>query len=449
MIRHPVLDQLAQAGVKLGLERVRSFLAHLGDPQVAFPSIHIAGTNGKGSTSAMIASCLGQAGYRTGLNLSPHLEQVNERIQIAGTPIDDASLASWIGTLDRHRMDWARSIGEERAPLTYFEFMTVLSMLVFAGSGVDAAVFETGLGGRLDATNVLKPVITAITTVGLDHQAELGPTLTHIAAEKAGIFKRGVPVVTGLLPAEARDVVGLHARRLGCDLWAPGQQLRREYRKGRWSFSTPEGSVTGVDLPLQGEHMGHNAMVAVGVLHRLRRLGFHLPDDAIVRGLEQVDIGGRLEELAPGLIVDGAHNIDAAKALAAWLSGRERVERRILLVGMGRGRDAAAFVEPLVPYIDEVVTTRCAHPKALDPMELATTLQDAGLDLLLAVGRSIDTDLAEVYAEADETLVTGSLFMAGAAKSLVRQGVLEGLQPGSVEPLGEHAYDEGDDPETA
>lgn len=249
MIRHPVLDQLATAGVKLGLERVRSLLTHLGDPHMAYPSVHIAGTNGKGSTAAMVSSCLRAAGYRTGTNLSPHLEQVNERIQISGIPLDDASLSTWIEALDRHRLDWARSVGVRQAPLTYFEFLTVLSMMVFAGSGVDAAVFETGMGGRLDATNVLKPVVTAITTVGLDHQAELGGTLAEIAAEKSGIIKRGVPVITGLLPEEARDVVELQSTRLGCELWRPGPQLRREFRKGCWSFFTPEGSVTNVALP--------------------------------------------------------------------------------------------------------------------------------------------------------------------------------------------------------
>jgi dihydrofolate synthase / folylpolyglutamate synthase len=446
VIRHPVLEQLAAHGVRMGLERVRSLLGHLGEPQLACPAVHVAGTNGKGSTCMMVSSCLTAAGYRVGTHLSPHLEQINERIRFDGIPIDDASLSGFIEALDRHRMDWALSSGEPHAPLTYFEFMTVLSMLAFAARGVDVAVHETGMGGRLDATNVLKPVVTAVVTIGLDHIEELGGTIGLIAAEKAGIFKRGVPVVTGLLPEDARDVVDAHARRLGCEVWRPGPQLRREFRKDRWSFFTPDGSVLGVDLPLQGDHMAHNAMVAVGLLHRMRKLGFHIPDDAIAEGLRTVDFAGRIECPVPGLIVDGAHNVDGAKALAAWLAARPRPERRILLFGIGQGRDPLQIVAPLADHFDEIVTTRCNHPKAADPMDLAVRLQEGGLDVVLAAGRDIDQDLAEIYVEADETVVAGSLFLAGAARALVRDGALDGLEPGSADlppddALGDEPFD--------
>ncbi len=433
MIHHPVLDQLARHGVKMGLEQVRSLLAHLGEPQLAYPTIHVAGTNGKGSTCMMVTAALVAAGYRVGTNLSPHLEQVNERVRIDGTPVDDMTLAGAIGSLDRVRLDWARSIGVERAPLTYFEFLTILAMRHFAAVPVDVGVFEVGMGGRLDATNVLRPVITSIVTVGLDHMEYLGDTVDKIAAEKAGILKPGVPVVLGLLPPEALEVVEARARMLGCDVWKPGFQLRREFRKGRWHLHTPEGSVTEVDLPFEGQHMGHNAMVAVGILHGLRRMGFHLPDAAIKLGLEAAELAGRIEALAPGLVADGAHNADSAKALAAWLAARPRPARRILLLGMGQGRDPAVVARPLEAHVDEIVTTRCAHPKAMDPMDLALALQDH-VDVTLAAGRDIDQDLPEVYREADETIVAGSLFMAGAARSLVRAGALEGLTPGSVEP---------------
>jgi dihydrofolate synthase/folylpolyglutamate synthase len=432
--QHPVLEQLAAAGVRLGLERVRSLLAHLGDPHLHVPSVHVAGTNGKGSTCMMVSACLAAAGYRVGTNLSPHLEQINERVRFDTVPIDDVSLNDLIEALDRHRSDWARAVGESRAPLTYFEFMTVLAMIAFASRPVDVSVFETGMGGRLDATNVLSPVVTAITTIGLDHQEELGDTIALIAAEKAGILKRGVPVVLGLLPDEAREVIEAQAKRVGAEVWRPGPELRRESRKGRLWFYTPEGAVGGIVLPLAGDHMAHNAMIAVGVLHRMRKLGFHIPDDAIIAGLQTVEFGGRIEEVRPGLIVDGAHNVDGARALAAWLAQRPRPDRRILLFGMGRGRDVASIIEPLLPHFDEVVTTRCSHPKAIDPMDLGLALQDAGVEVTLAAGRTLDEDLAEVYTEANETVVAGSLFLAGAARSLVRAGVLDGLEPGSAEP---------------
>lgn len=429
MIRHPVLDQLAAHGVKLGLDRVRSFLSHLGEPQLQFPTVHIAGTNGKGSTCMMVTAALMAAGYRVGTNLSPHLEQVNERVRIDASPIDDVTLSMAIGALDRARLDWARSVGMARSPLTYFEFITILALQVFANSAVDVGVIETGMGGRLDATNAVSPVVTAITTVGLDHQDVLGETLLEIAAEKSGIIKKGVPIVVGSLPPEARDVVEARARVMGAPLWRIGPQLRKEWRRERWSFSSPEGGVTGVDLPLRGQHMGHNALVAVGVLHQLRRLGFHLPDDAIKAGLEAVDLAGRIEELAPGVVADGAHNIDGAQALAAWLETQPRPGRRILLFGMGAGRNPLPVVEVLESHVDEVVTTRCAHPKAADPMDLALVLQDR-IDIDLAAGIDIDTDLAEVYREADQVIVAGSLYLAGAARSLVRAGALDGLQPG-------------------
>lgn len=442
MIRHPVLDQLAQSGVKMGLERVRSFLAHLGEPHLAYPVVHVAGTNGKGSTCMMLTSALVAAGYRVGTNLSPHLEQVNERIRIDAAPIDDVSMAMGIEALDRVRRDWARSIGVTEAPLTYFEFLTVLALRTFAERQVDVAIIETGMGGRLDATNVVKPVVTAITTVGLDHQDVLGETLPEIAAEKAGILKKGVPGVIGLLPAEAREVVEARARLIGADLWRPGPQLRKEWRRERWSLTTPEGTVADVDLPLRGEHMGHNAMVAVGVLHRLRRVGFLVPDDAIRMGLQTVDIAGRLEELAPGLVVDGAHNVDGAKALAAWLASRPHEGQRILLLGMGGARDPIPVARLLEPHVDEIVTTRCAHPKAADPMDLALRLQD-NVDVALAAGRNIDLDLPEVFAEADEVVVAGSLYLAGAARSLVRDGALERPLPAPAE--GEEQEEEVDE----
>jgi dihydrofolate synthase/folylpolyglutamate synthase len=449
VIHHPILDRLSQHGVKLGVERMASFLAHVGDPHLAYPVIHIGGTNGKGSTSMMVSSALAQAGYRVGTNLSPHLEQVNERIRLDTVPMTDSALAAALEGLDRHRQDWSRAQGDERPLLTYFEFLTALSFYVFAQEPVDVGVIEVGLGGRLDATNVVRPVVTSIVTVGMDHEAELGNSLGAIAGEKAGIFKRGVPAVVGLLPDEARDVVELRARTLQCELWRAGAHLRREWRRERWSFSTPGGNLADVSLPLRGDHMGHNAMVAVGILHRLRNLGFHLPDDAIRRGLETVDFSGRLEQLAPGLVADGAHNVDGAKALATWLSRQPRPKRRILLFGMGQGRDPVEIVAPLLAHVDEVVTTRCAHPKAREPMDLAEDLQGHTGEVPLAAGADIDTDLAQIYVEADETIVAGSLYLAGAARSLVRAGKLEGLVPGSVEPepLDEVEGADEDDPD--
>ncbi len=440
MIQHPVLDQLAARGMKLGLDDVRSFLTFLGEPHRAYPVVHVAGTNGKGSVCTFVTRALVEAGYRVGTNLSPHVEAVNERIQIDGRPLEDAALIDALEAHDRARWDWARSRRIQEVPLTYFEFLTTLAFSCFARAAVGAAVVEVGLGGRLDATNVVEPVVAAITHIGLDHAEELGDTLAEVAAEKAGIVKAGVPVVLGPLPPEARSVVERRAEVLRCPLWRPGKELMRERRRGRWNLATPDGSLSEVALGLEGDHQGANALVALGILHQLRRQGFLLPDDAIRRGFEAAYLPGRLEELRPGLVVDGAHNAEGARVLAAWLAARPRPKSRILLLGMGAGRDPVQVLEPLLPHVDEVVTTRCAHPRAKEPLELAMALQDR-VDALLADGGPIEEALPEVYREAEETLVVGSLFLAGAVLSLVREGVLDGIEPGQG-PREEAAPDE-------
>lgn len=428
MRTHPVLTQLAEKGVKLGLDAMRGFLAVLGEPHRTCPVVHIAGTNGKGSVTTMVTAALVEAGYRVGTCTSPHLEDVNERVRIDGVPVDDATLIEDIEALDRARWDWAQATGQREAPLTYFEFLTALAFWRFAREAVDVAVVEVGLGGRLDATNVVRPLVCAVTSIGLDHQEQLGDTIEAIAAEKAGIFKKGASAVLGPTAPEARKVLEARATALGMPCWRPGNELRREQRGGRWSFNTPEGRVEGVTLAMRGVHQGANASVAVGILHQLRRSGFLIPDEAIARGLSRAVIAGRIETLRPGLVVDGAHNPDGTRALAAWLAEQPRPASRILLFGMGQDRDPVRVIEPLLPHVDEVVTTRCAHPKARDSLELAKHLQD--LDVVLSDGGPIEEALPEIFAEANETIVAGSLFLAGAARSLVAAGALDGIEPG-------------------
>lgn len=429
MISHPLLDQLGQTGVRLGLDRIRSFLTAIGEPHRAYPVVHVAGTNGKGSVCAMVTRALVRAGYRVGTTISPHVEEINERVQIDGVPVDDATLTEVLDAVDRARWEWARSADVDGVPLTYFEFVTAAAFLCFAQQRVDVAVVEVGMGGRLDATNVVQPVVCAIPSVGLDHVPDLGTTLAEIAGEKAGILKRGASAVTGPLAPEARAVFEQRAAALGVELWTPGRELRREHRRGAWNLATPDGVLSDVRLGLQGPHQGANALVALGVLHQLRRQGFLVSEEAIREGFAEAFVPVRLERLAPGLVVDGAHNADGARALAAWLAGQPRPRTRILLFGAGADRDPVTLIEPLLPHVDEVVTTRCSHPKARDPMELALALR--GLDVTLSAGGPIEETLPEVYVEADETLVAGSLFVAGAARSLVRAGALEGLEPGS------------------
>ena len=207
MLTHPILSQLAMHGVKLGLDRMRDFMQTLGEPHQAYPVVHVAGTNGKGSVCAMVTSVLVEAGYRVGTNVSPHVEALNERVQIDGVPIDDSFLVDVIEAVDRARLDWAESRKLSTNSLTYFEVMTAVAMLAFAQRQVNVAVVEVGMGGRLDATNIVQPQVCAITHVGMDHQDYLGETLAEIAGEKAGIIKSRTPVVLGPMPEEARTAI--------------------------------------------------------------------------------------------------------------------------------------------------------------------------------------------------------------------------------------------------
>ncbi|MFT5460612.1 MAG: dihydrofolate synthase/folylpolyglutamate synthase [Myxococcota bacterium] len=434
MKSHPVLEGLAAAGVRLGLDRIRQFLTAMGEPHQQYPVVHVAGTNGKGSTCAYVTEALVAAGYRVGTFTSPHLEHVNERVRFDGIPVDDGSLVAAIESVDRARWDFARTVGISEQPLTYFEMMTAVAFQLFAERRVDVAVVEVGLGGRLDATNVVKPVVCAITHVGMDHMDVLGDTVEAIAAEKAGIIERGVPVVVGAMRPAARAVIENIARRRDAPLWVPGAHLRRELRRDGWVLATPMGVLEGVQLQMPGLHQGANALVALGVLHRLRELGFLVDDEAITVGLSRARLSGRIERPVPGLVVDGAHNVDGAAALSLWLGAQPRPASRILLFGHNQDRDPVATILPLLAHVDEVVTTRCAHPKARDPMDLALALQD--LDVTLSAGGNIDDTLAEIYQEADETVVAGSLYLAGAVSSLLRDGLLEGLSPGGG-PAGE------------
>ncbi len=423
MQRHPVLDHAAMFGVRLGLDRMRQFLGLLGEPHLAAPAVHVAGTNGKGSVCAMVTASLVRAGYRVGTTMSPHVEALNERVSIDGEPVDDGELGEALDRVARARDEFAASTGADDSVLTYFELVTAAAFHVFARRRVDVQVVEVGLGGRLDATNVVSPVCTAVVSLGLDHTAQLGPDIPSIAGEKAGILKSGVPVVVGPLPADGRAVVDAVAERLGAPLWGP-PALRGETRPdGTVLLGTPDGSLGPLRLGLRGPHQSGNAMVALGVVHQLRRHGFAIDDEAVTAGLREAHVPARLERPAPGLLIDGAHNPDAAVQLARFLEQETEPGGRTLLLGMGRERDPRLFVEPLAPFVDAIVTTQGRHPRARDPESLAHAI--AGLHPSITVGGPIEDALPDVVARATLTVVTGSLYVAGAARALVRAGVLD------------------------
>jgi dihydrofolate synthase / folylpolyglutamate synthase len=392
---------LAPRGALLGLERVRAACAALGHPQRTFESIHIAGTNGKGSVAAMVDAMARAAGLRSGLYTSPHLVRFAERIQIGGEPApDDALLAALEETLDRF------------PELTFFETVTVAAFLTFARAKVDLAVVEVGLGGRLDATNVLAaPRATAITRIALDHTDRLGSDVASIAREKAGILKQGVPVVVGPLDPVSLAEVQAEAHRVGAPI--------------RFSADDREIASLVERYPpsLAGRHQIDNAKIAVALARELS-----LPPNAVGEGLGATRWPGRLETIATPageVLLDAAHNPDGASALAAALAHRTRdagdkappfgrhPARTALVFGTMADKDARTMLSVLAPLAQYRIYVAPEGRRATDPAELVEHLPGA---VATSIPEALDQARNAVGPEGS-VLVTGSIFLVGAARA--------------------------------
>jgi dihydrofolate synthase / folylpolyglutamate synthase len=406
------LEQVRQLGVLLGLERLEAALQALGSPHRRLPAVHIAGSNGKGSTAAMVESILRQAGLRTGLYTSPHLSRFSERIQIAGREVDGELL----GRLDRQ-------LEATGVPLTYFEVATALGFMAMAEAQVQVAVLEVGLGGRLDATNVCQPLATAITSIGLEHTDVLGTTLAAIAREKAGIAKPDVPLYLGALPPEAEAA----ARQVAAAVRAPVGQV-------------------GVDLgpapvapALAGPHQQHNAALAVALARAAAEsLGCELPEGAVERGLRQVVWPARLEQLAPDVLVDGAHNLDGLQALLAALPAVTPMcnrRPRVLVLSLVRGKPAAEMLALAARAFDGLVLTRSHNPRAVDPAELAALLPDGTPPPVIEADAIQALDRARAQAAPGGlVVVAGSLFLAGEIRAHLRGEPVDPIPGGDPMP---------------
>ena len=394
---------------------MRSFLDHLGAPDLRYPVIHVGGTNGKGSASRMTAAVLQASGLRTGVHTSPHLQVVNERVIVDGKPVTDAVLDALVEKLDAARRDWAGAALSpgEPFPLTYFEFTVACAFQHFADAGVDAAVFEVGMGGRLDATNVVSPVATAIVTVGLDHCDELGRDHAAIAGEKAGIIKPGVPIVVGPLPASALQVVRTVAAERAASLSVFGKDFEAFGASGSFRYRG-DRELGGLVLGMVGDHQVINAAVA---LRALEVSGLPVTDDAIREGLLRARNPGRLEWLAPDLLVDGAHNPDGANTLAAYLSRLPRDRKRTLLLGGGVDKDGRGVASALAPQFDRVFTTACAHERARTPWGVAAELE--GLGVPVSPAGALGDALPACRNGRDLVVVAGSLYLVGAVRDLL------------------------------
>jgi dihydrofolate synthase/folylpolyglutamate synthase len=403
------LGQLHRAGVDLGLDRIRAVLAALGDPQQRVVTVHIAGTNGKGSTAAMTDAILRAAGMRSGLYTSPHLSRFTERIRVDGREADGDRLA----VLAERVAAASDALG---VPLTYFEVATVLAFLAFAEARVDVAVLETGLGGRLDATTVCEPVATAITSIGLDHAEFLGGTLPEIAREKAGIAKRGIPLFLAPLPGDAEAAIVERAASIGAPVLHFGS-----------AFAEPSGR-----LALAGPHQRTNAALAAALARRAAEAcGRTLVEAQVAAGLAGVTWPGRMEWLGEDLLLDCAHNPQGAAVLAEAV-GRTPGRPRALVFSAVAGKAVADMLAALTPQFDFVVATRSSSERALPAGEIAR-LASAASGQGRPVSQVADPMAAVVEARTlvgpgGLVVVAGSTFLVGDVRAAVLGEVRDPLR---------------------
>ncbi|HZR08998.1 MAG TPA: folylpolyglutamate synthase/dihydrofolate synthase family protein [Myxococcales bacterium] len=387
-------------GVKLGLERMEQACALLGSPERSAPVLHVAGTNGKGSTCAFAEAALRAKGLRTGLYTSPHLNHFCERIRIRGEPISEERAGGLLEELIS-RVPWA--LGDPG--LTFFEIATLMAFLAFRE--VEVMVIEVGLGGRLDATNVVRPRACAVSALGLEHTRYLGPTLLHVAAEKAGIFKPGAPAVSAGQPRGAAEVLQARADALGIPLWRPGRDYRFESREGRpFCYAGPRWTVRA-EPGLAGQHQRANAALACALLEAS---GLCEPRHAEA-GLAAARWPGRLERFGD-VLIDGAHNPHAARALARSLPPILQGRPLHLVFGALEDKDAKAMLDALVPLASTVHYCAPDSPRAIPPGRLLQIHPGE-------VHESVAGALAAARRLPGLVLCFGSLYLAGEARALL------------------------------
>lgn len=429
-------ERVAAGHGTFALARMRRLLESVGSPHEQVPVVHVAGTKGKGSTVAMIAGILDAAGHRVGRYLSPHVHSLEERIAVDGRPIDTRALTAAFETVIPvvERFDRAATRRGTRGP-TWFEVLTCVAFLHFARAKVDIAVLETGLGGRLDATNVCRPLLTVITSISFDHMAILGNTIAKIAGEKAGIIKRGVPVVSGATHASARRVIRATAARRR----APLLELGRDFSARMLGAADPSHDALGagtvrVRLPpllrgpvgaerthevaMAGPHQAENAALAVVAARWLDTLGHAVPEEAIAAGLRDTVLPARIEVVArrPLVVVDAAHNVASMQALLDTLAGALATHRpKVLVFAASADKQIERMLRIAAGRFDHVIVTRYAtNPRAATVERLVAACRAAGLPSAEAAGSPAEA-LARARRLAGRTglvCVAGSFFLA-------------------------------------
>lgn len=406
------------------LNRMRTLLKKLGNPHEQFKSIHIAGTKGKGSTCAMTAAMLQACGYKVGLYTSPHLIDMRERIAVNGEMIPQAELAKLVRLVEPLAM--------KIKPLpTFFDVLTAIAFKYFADQKVDIAVVETGLGGRLDSTNVLKPEVTGITSISKDHMAQLGHTLPKIAEEKAGIFKQGVPAVTVLQDPAVEQVLKTHAEKVGAPFDVCGKSIEFSYRfessrlhgpHNRICLNTPTSKFEHLAVPLIGEHQAINCGLALAILDKLKARGMVLPDAKVMEGLAKTSIPGRMEMVSvnPRVLVDGAHNAASLDAMMRAVGQHVPYDSMVVIFGCCGDKDIPGMLERITSGADKVIFTKVDSVRTANPEELAARY----IELYGKMAQVAPTlkDALEIANRAvtkeDLICITGSFYLVGEAKKL-------------------------------
>jgi dihydrofolate synthase / folylpolyglutamate synthase len=390
---------LEQFGIKFGLENISRIVERLGHPERAFQSVHIAGTNGKGSVTAMVDAALRAAGCRAARFTSPHLIDLTERFVIGGHPVSAEALSAVVDDI-RCAIDAMRAEGVLEVQPTFFEVTTAAAFELFRRAHVDVAVLEVGLGGRLDATNVVTPVATAITSIAFDHQTYLGSTLRQIAFEKAGIIKPAVPVVVGRLDPEAASVINEVAHARGANV-----------------IQASADDVAGFTLGLAGAHQQMNAAVALRLLEVLSTRGRSIASDAIAVGLSKPDWPGRLDlrRFADGreMLLDAAHNPAGAAALASYLKGVWKDPPPPLVFAVMRDKDISAMLHVLLPVVGRLVVTRASNPRSADPGDIVERARAIAPDLPIAAEPTASSAVAAAWRASPRIVVAGSIFLLG------------------------------------
>ncbi len=407
------------------LDKMRNLLELLGNPQEKFPTAHIAGTKGKGSTATMLAKMLEFNGYKVGLYTSPHLLHLHERIVINSEMISEDQMLDLM-----NRIYTPIEKISETDSVSFFEIMTALAFMYFADSQVDIAVIETGLGGRLDSTNVITPKVVGITSLSIDHQQQLGSTIDKIAAEKAGIFKSGVPIVTVIQKPEAMAVLQSHAEQVKAPLSVTGMDIDFSYRfetsrehgpHTRICLATPTSKFEHVRVPLHGKHQAVNCSLALAMLDKLKCAGYKVDNEKVVEGLNAVSLAGRMEMICqdPRIIIDAAHNAASLRALIHALGQNIPYDSMIVIFGCNCDKDITGMLTQLQYGADKVIFTRSNSPKAVSPIELAdqyTEICGKMCQSASSIGQAFKLASSAIGRE-DLICVTGSFYLIGQAKA--------------------------------